>query len=364
MIPSESRFLPTGAMVHSPWSGSREGLAQAQPVATADGFIPSGPPPPADPRALAVVADAAAAPETTSVAHRGLRVAMLAGLALAGLVGMSGCSAPPPPVAGVSQATAGVPIDVTQATKDPGYVRLSIDPMSGARLDIHRETESHTDTDSDGSSHSHTTEVDLSPYGVNLGNGLFYDAHGNLTFNPYTALRGEPLPQAENVRIEGFLSGQTLQRSGGDTALTGTLGLTARIQGDRLERPGLATDLTVTREGNTTVLHRGALTTDVRITQEGNRTTIRRGLLSTPWTITRDGNQITIDRGALTPSTTIDLWQDAARMKQLWSTTEVSAGPGQVTIDRPGLGATTHIQEGQGTLTLETGLARQTWTAR
>ncbi len=315
-----------------------------------------------DPRPLGVPSGVAGAePEPAPVAAKVFKVVLLAGLAVISILGIAGCGPAntPTPPDGVSLSQAGRAIDTMKATQSSDYMKLQIDRMDEARVDIHRET--RTVVHGSGKyKYTETKVVELSPFGINLGNGLFFDGNGNITFNPYVSLRGEPFPNAKTVRIEHRLAPtETLSRSQEGTSLRGFLGITSRIRGNTLEQP-LEFNIPVAPEGNGVALYQ-TLSLTTHIQQDGATTTIK-APLSRTWTITRINNRITFSR-SLTPTITIDLWENAAVVHQLLSPdVRVEAGQAWMTI-RQTLDLKTNIREADGKLTVEKGLSREVYTA-
>lgn len=136
-----------------------------------------------------------------------------------------------------------------------------------------------------------TRPRDLTPFGVDLGNGLFYDLNGNLTFNP--------------LRVVGAFGEATVDPAGFFNTTT------VRSDGNRMtiDRPGLFNSIDIVKSPGKIVLDQPGFWNDtITITQRDGRTTVDPPGLNT-WLgqteITQEGNRVTYDPPGVLNSTTI-----------------------------------------------------------
>lgn len=202
-------------------------------------------------------------------------------------------------------------------------------------------------------------ERELSPFGVDVGNGLFYDLNGNLTFNPTrvsenfhsitvdppglfnsttitrsgSEIRIDPAGPLNSTFIDmadgrtiidapGRFNEVTVRETGGTTTITPpTLpGLinptTIRQHGDtvRYDPPGLFNRTVITRDGSTTRIAVPGWGNDVTISNHGDTTRMAYPGWGNDVTITRSGDRTTIDPYGLGNSITITRTGDQVRV--------------------------------------------------
>lgn len=242
----------------------------------------------------------------TPVAVR-VGASLLGALALVGMAGCSGPSQPPPPE--VSQSQVATPAEQSRAEA----VRPGVAIYDGTRLDIIRQTESETDSDG----HSQTRDVDLSPFGVDLGDGLFLDLNGNLSYEmapgmvvrdphhleytvpsllgPKASVTVDQTPQGTVIRQPSLIGGPAtwrISQQGNDTVI---------------EEPTLfggPARTTIHREGNVTTISKPGLGGPyevARVIDAGGHTEVRQPALGRPIVTTIDhaGATTTIKQPAL-----------------------------------------------------------------
>ena len=250
-------------------------------------------------------------------------VAVRVGASLLGalaLVGMAGCNGPSqPPAIEVVQTQSVTPAENSQAKA----VRPGVAIYEGTRLDIIRQTESETDSQG----HSQTKDVDLSPFGVDLGDGLFLDLNGNLSYEmaPGMMVRGpnhleysvpalmgkkvvvtvDQTPQATVISQPSLIGGPAIWRisqKGNDTVIEeptlfgGPARTTIHCEGNvtTISRPGLGGPYQVARvidAGGHTEVRQPALGGDMVTTIDhvGSTTTIKQPALFHPSVTTIEG---------------------------------------------------------------------------
>jgi hypothetical protein len=157
----------------------------------------------------------------------------------------------------------------------------NIELLDGLRLEIARETYT-LKKNAGGTSEVEIRQKALSSLGVDVGNGLFYDLNGNLTFNP---LRFQEDYSTISIMPQNFLNTTTIERDGD---LINIMPRSSPIQGRTKIRTG---------EGKLTVNYPGEIKPTIILQQEG-RTLIQApgqlGLLNTTY-ITEKGNLVRID---------------------------------------------------------------------
>lgn len=131
----------------------------------------------------------------------------------------------------------------------------------------------------------------LTPFGVDLGNGLFYDLNGNITFNP--------------LRLVGEFNRATIDPAGLFNSTT------VESSGDHItiDRPGLWDSIDIVKSPGKIVIDRPGLWNDkVTIYQQEGRTVVDPPGFNT-WLgrteITEQGSQITYDPPGIINSTTV-----------------------------------------------------------
>lgn len=121
---------------------------------------------------------------------------------------------------------------------------------------------------------------ELSPFGVDVGNGLFYDLSGNLTFNP---ARVSESFRSITVDPPGLLNSTTITRSGSEI---------------RIDPPGAFNSTTINTVDGRTIIDLPGPFNEVIVRQTGDTTTISPptipGVLN-PVTVVQQGDTISYD---------------------------------------------------------------------
>lgn len=208
-----------------------------------------------------------------------------------------GCSPSPPPPEGSQDA------DSTMAScrqTDPG-LHFEIIPNDLGKVDLIRQTTTESDTDSDGNTTTRTVDVPLSPFGVYLGRGLFYDFHHNLSFVPYRYCHGPVIPpDAPRVMITEFGPDTVVTRNGSQVTVSPNFPLSQTTvtegSGQVFIDPTGPGDTPITRHENTIVIDPWGPLNDVRVTDQGNTIVVEpRGYWSTV-TLRFTGATVTVER--------------------------------------------------------------------
>lgn len=103
---------------------------------------------------------------------------------------------------------------------------------------------------------SAATPNELSPFGVDVGDGLFFDINGNLTFNP---LRVKEDYHRITVDPAGLFNSTTVTRKGDQV---------------RIDPSGLFDSTVITQEGDKTIIDPPGRFNHVTVTQHGGQTTV------------------------------------------------------------------------------------------
>lgn len=260
--------------------------------------------------------------------------------ALLGVAGMSSA------LVGTAAAAAPQQVALQQTllqTQEKFPLQIVLIPNGTPRVDILRQTEERGDR---------TVERDYAMVGVDLGNGVFHDAHGNLSFVPalafgwdgpvrdfkrvevkipagfdqnvgrfFNTVHYNESPYTRNVYVEVGKEVTLTNREGKFTyerlpngvQLRSKEGLRWRVtdQGDKLFIDGPADqDMTIERQGHSVRLQaphqRNTVNEwgnklevdgtgrDYEMTREGDTTRIKGGFLNN-YTITREGNMLKVD---------------------------------------------------------------------
>ncbi|MCA9790250.1 MAG: hypothetical protein KC910_00585 [Candidatus Eremiobacteraeota bacterium] len=272
---------------------------------------------------------------------KGKALLVLGGLAVVagGLATLPPAATPPP----ASQCTS----STWSAETNQGEMKVEVIPEQMGSIDIVRQTYTETYTDSQGETQTRTVNVDRSPIGVYLGDGLFFDTNGNLAMIPARAFGGplvEPTQGKTLLEPDGWLNDITIDRQGSEVKVD--------AQGF-----GVLNSIKVTEGTEQTKIDPWGLGkwNSITITRHGNQTTIDpHGFGS--WdaiTITRDGNNLRVtEPGWFWNHTNITKTENAYRIDPdgpLNSTSAFFCGD-QVTMDSNGILNTITIKNHNGTL--------------
>lgn len=285
-------------MLNIPTSGaSRPGRSSAAPGVTGTKNIQNQNPTPT-PQPTESFTPAAKGPSAGKIA--------LGVLAAGGaLVALSGCSAPdaPPPA---EQCTS----NSWETSTSEGQFKVEVLPEQLGSIDLIRQTETTTSTDSDGDTETDTDPVALSPIGVYLGDGIFFDTNGNLRLVPARAFGLQITDgDASSITVEqqGILNDLSIERDGGRVVVDGSgfgrlnsIVVTEGANGATINPHGFGNwnSIKFEQRGNRTIIdpHGFGSWDQIVITRDGNRTTIEQpGWFHTTTTITRTENSIKVD---------------------------------------------------------------------
>lgn len=314
--------------------------------------------------------DAAEEPKTGHSVRTGVKVAAAVGLALAGVGFLAGCTdvqpRPAPPESSI----------VTEFYTQADF-KVEVVPEGMQRVDVVRGT--HTETvertvNGETRKESRTVKNDYSPFGVYLGDGLFYDLNGNLVEVPQRAF-GQPLAPQEFHEVkhdpEGWANTTIARQDGttvridegwgtGETVITregGRITIDPSGWGNSTEitRKGNHTDIDPSGWGNTTAMDRTREGVQVDPAGWGNTTHVRLGQdrvevdpegWSNSTVITQHGNQIKIDPDGWANDTIITRTDGEIRINHpgLGGETVIRLEPNRATIDPVGWGNTTVVE--------------------
>lgn len=268
---------------------------------------------PVDTADLAVSGRAAEAPDTAGHARRAVKIASAVGLALAGVGFLAGCAPGP--------AAPQAPVSTVSEFYTEADLAVEVLPEGYERVDVVRGT--HTEKVGE---EERTVDNDYAPFGVYLGDGLFYDLNGNLVLVPQRAFEGPVAPQdAREVRVdpEGW-SNTTKAVRDGDVV---------DVQPD-----GWGNDTRVTRDGGRVTVDPEGWNNDTVITRRGDRTTIDPEGWSNEIELQRGAGELTVDPEGWGNTTRVRLGQDRVEVDpEGWANETVITRHGnQIRIDPEG----------------------------
>ncbi len=287
------------------------------------------------------------------VSQRGSGLAAAALLALAGVGVLTGAAR--------AQET-GVEFPASQAVElelaQTGELSVELAPVEEGRVDLLRQGS----TGEDGS----TQLAPLSPFGVELGDGVFFDLNGNLSLVATRAFQEAREGDYSQVRVDPYgWNNETEVRIRGErlSVVPPGFGTTTTMELDSsqitVSPPGFSNDYTITRRGDRTVIDPPGFNNSIEVFHGersividppgfNNSITIRKDDNSlrvnpTGWgwdqtVVRRDGDTMTIDPDGWFNNTTIH--QDGNRTTYNppgWrDSVTVNRGERDTTIDRYG----------------------------
>ncbi len=196
------------------------------------------------------------------------------------------------------------------------------EPESSVRIDIRRKTRVNEE--------GKTENIPYSPVGVDLGEGLFLDASGNISFNP---LRGDNENFDRISVIHPHYGGTTDIYPEGDDM--------------KIVYPHFGGARTVSKEGNTTNIIHPGFQGNTSIREEGNRTTINHPGFAGTTTVIKNGKTTDIIHPGFAGKTVISEEANGARLIHPgFAGTTVIREEGNATgIIHPGFAGTTIIRK-------------------
>lgn len=196
------------------------------------------------------------------------------------------------------------------------------EPESSVRIDIRRKTRVNEE--------GKTENIPYSPVGVDLGEGLFLDASGNISFNP---LRGENDNFHQISVIHPHYGGTTNIYPEGDDA--------------KIVYPHFGGTRTVNKDGNTTNIIHPGFQGNTTVREEGNRTIINHPGFAGTTTVIKDGKTTDIIHPGFAGKTVVSEEANGARLIHPgFSGTTVIREEGNATgVIHPGFAGTTIIRK-------------------
>ena len=196
------------------------------------------------------------------------------------------------------------------------------EPENSVRIDIRRKTRVNEE--------GKTENIPYSPVGVDLGEGLFLDTSGNISFNP---LRGDNDNFHQISVIHPHYGGTTNIYPDGDDA--------------KIVYPHFGGTRTVSKEGNTTNIVHPGFQGNTTVKEEGNRTTVNHPGFAGTTTIIKNGNTTDIIHPGFAGKTVISEETSGARLIHPgFSGTTVIREEGNATgVIHPGFAGTTIVRK-------------------
>ncbi len=275
--------------------------------------------------------------EAASHAGRALKMAAVVGLALAGVGFLAGCttSAPPPSSSVVTEHYTA------------GDFAVEAIPEGFQRIDVVRGT--HTEKVED---QTLTVNNDYAPFGVYLGDGLFYDTNGNLVLVPQRAFEGPAVPaDSSQVKVDPPGSGNTTKA-------------VFQADGDvQIKIDGFGNDFTIHQDGARFTIDPAGWGGSTRITRDGNDTVIDPAGWGNDLNLKRSEGQVQVDPAGWNNTTNIQLGQDRIKLDPAgWrNETVITRAGSTIKIDPEGWGnETTITRSGSVTRIKHPGLGGET----
>ncbi|MEW6283350.1 MAG: hypothetical protein AB1758_32375, partial [Candidatus Eremiobacterota bacterium] len=200
------------------------------------------------------------------------RIAAVVALGLVGVGFLAGCgSSAAPPQACVS------------GNYQAADLSFEVIPIEAPRVDVYRATHSEVEKGPDGTEVTRSVPNEYSPFGVYLGDGLFYDFNGNLTMVPQRLAAGPLVPQdATRITVD-------------PTGFNNTTDVTRRGDRVNVDPPGWGNSTDVVKDGCQVRINPTGWYNEIVIERNGNRTVINPYGLANEIHLNRSQGQVSVD---------------------------------------------------------------------
>ena len=301
---------------------------------------------PSQPPAARLTPQESFTPSDAGDSNKG-KLALLGLGAAVAVVGLSGCTAPstPPPI---SQCTS----DQFSASTEAGAFRVEVIPSELGSVDLIRQTTTETDTDSDGDTTTTTEDVPLSPIGVYLGDGIFFDSNGNLSLVPARAFGVQVTPSdASSIRVspDGWGNDFSIERNGSrvevDAQGFGKLNAFTVQEGENsafIDVPSIGGlgDVRIERRGSTTTIDPVGFGSwdQIRIVRSGNSIRVEQPGWGGDIVIDKTENSFSVDYPGWGGKTNAHYCEDGLTIDRYgsWGDVKLEKNGDQISVDRRG----------------------------
>ena len=252
--------------------------------------------------------------------------------------------------------------EIGEITKSASIFNMKFaEPEKSVCIDIRRKTKVNDDGERE--------KLPLSPVGIDMGDGLFLDTTGNITFNP---LRGNNEDFDRISVIHPGFSGSTQVYKDGDDAkivypgFSGSRTVTKEGNITNIVHPGFQGNTTVREEGNTTIINHPGFAGTTSVIKEGNTTKIIHPGFAGKTVISEEGSTTRLIHPGFAGSTVVSEEGDATKVIHpgfagatvirkegndtriihpgLEGSTIISRNGSNIRIIHPGYGGTTEIR--------------------
>ncbi|MGE0491561.1 MAG: hypothetical protein AB7S38_20285 [Vulcanimicrobiota bacterium] len=261
----------------------------------------------------------------------------------------------------------------TTPPASPGFTRgaqnikleVAYAPEDLVKIDLIRQQEVRTVKDPDGKTREEKVAVDRSDYGISLGDGLFYDLNGNLSFVPFLAFYA-PIEAAVaglggsfQVNPPGMFNATDVTHHGDRVNINPSWfdSTNVTIDGRRakLDRRGSRLDVDIRQSENLTIIDPHGAFNEITVERQNNRLVVDPGGAGQAFVISRAGNHVDIDPPGALDSTRISVNSNGLTIDRpgFANGTTITVEPDRILVDPAGLANDTEIRRDGQSLTID-----------